>query len=63
MPDGSHEMVGYDCGGNGECSYSTGVTPAEFDAFDGTSNAVYSRFNPYDMQHNHLGSLVLRKIN
>ncbi|WP_166419493.1 TonB-dependent receptor [Pseudoalteromonas sp. Z1A8] len=61
MPDGSHEMVGYDCGSSGECSYSTGVTPGEFDAFDGTSNAVYSRFNPYDMEHNHLGSLVLRK--
>jgi len=61
MDHNAFEMVGYDCTQGSECSYAAGVTPATFDAFDGTANAIYSRFTPFDMQHNHLGSLVLRK--
>ncbi|MDO6641884.1 TonB-dependent receptor [Shewanella sp. 5_MG-2023] len=61
MNHDAFEMVGYDCSSGADCGYSTGMTPAQFDVFDGTSNNVYSRFTPFDMQHNHLGSLVLRK--
>jgi len=61
MDHNAFEMVGYDCTQGSECSYAAGVTPATFDAFDGTANTIYSRFTPFDMQHNHLGSLVLRK--
>ncbi|MDU0356311.1 TonB-dependent receptor plug domain-containing protein [Paraglaciecola aquimarina] len=57
-----YEDVGYDCtsGSLADCSYFTGTTPGEFDALDGTANLVTSRFNPFDMQHNHLGALTLR---
>ncbi|MDP2537121.1 TonB-dependent receptor domain-containing protein [Alteromonas stellipolaris] len=63
MPDEIWEPVGYDCSGDdpSQCSYSTGVTPAVFDALDGSATFVTSRFNPFDLQHNHLGSLTLRK--
>ncbi|GEA13682.1 TonB-dependent receptor [Alteromonas sp. KUL49] len=61
MPDEIFERVGYDCSAGADCSYATGVTPGVFDAFDGSAVAITSRFNPFDMTHNHLGSLVLRK--
>ncbi|MEG3765310.1 TonB-dependent receptor domain-containing protein [Alteromonas sp. 14N.309.X.WAT.G.H12] len=63
MPDEIWEPVGYDCSGDdpSQCSYFTGVTPAVFDGLDGSANFVTSRFNPFDLQHNHLGSLTLRK--
>ncbi|MBU3021096.1 TonB-dependent receptor domain-containing protein [Aestuariibacter sp. A3R04] len=63
MPDEIWEPVGYDCanGNPSQCSYSTGITPGVFDALDGSATYVTSRFNPFDMQHNHLGSLVFRK--
>ncbi|MCM2678524.1 TonB-dependent receptor [Echinimonas agarilytica] len=61
MKHDQFEMIGYDCTKGSDCSYATGITPAVFDAYDGTANAIYSRFNPYDYQHNHLGGLTLRK--
>lgn len=60
MPN--YENVGYDCTqGNGEdCQYSVGTTVGVFDAFDGTAIDVRSRFNPYDLHHNHLGGFTFR---
>ncbi|MBD1388344.1 TonB-dependent receptor [Neiella sp. HB171785] len=60
MNHDAFERVGYDCSG-AQCAYTAGVTPAVFDAFDGTTNIAYSRFTPFDMNHNHLGGLTLRK--
>lgn len=63
MPDDILELVGYDCtmGSLSDCQYTTGTQPGVFDAFDGSSVLVTSRFNPFDLEHNHLGSLNLRK--
>ncbi|TKB43677.1 TonB-dependent receptor domain-containing protein [Thalassotalea mangrovi] len=60
MPDAALEMVGYDCSSGSSCSYLTGETPAVFDAYDGSANLVTSRFNPLDLQHNHLSRFVFR---
>lgn len=62
MPDEILEKIGYDCteGSLADCNYITGTKLAEFDAMDGTANLVYSRFNVFDMQHNHLGNLTFR---
>lgn len=63
QPEDILELVGYDCtqGSLADCEYFTGSTLADFDAFDGSTNSVTSRFNPFDLEHNHLGSLVFRK--
>lgn len=63
MPSDILELVGYDCtqGSLSDCEYFTGSTPGEFDAFDGSANSVTSRFNPFDLQHNHLGNLAFRE--
>ncbi len=57
------ELVGYDCtqGSLQDCNYFTGTTPAVFDAIDGSTNFITSRFNPFDLEHNHLGQLLFRK--
>ncbi|MDO6444166.1 TonB-dependent receptor [Colwellia sp. 1_MG-2023] len=57
------EPVGHDCSSNGECSFSMGMTPANFDPFDGSVNFVTSKFNPFDLEANHLGSLNFRDNN
>lgn len=62
QPAENLELVGYDCtSGSGDCGYFTGNTPAVFDAVDGSTNFISSRFNPFDLQHNHLGQLLFRK--
>jgi TonB-dependent receptor len=57
------ETVGFDCltAGLGVCNYFTGTQLAQFDALDGSTNFVSSRFNPFDLEHNHLGNLMFRK--
>ncbi|MFW8592096.1 TonB-dependent receptor domain-containing protein [Glaciecola sp. 2405UD65-10] len=57
------ELVGYDCsqGSLANCDYFTGMTNAEFDAFDGTVNSVTSRFNPFDVSAMHLGGINFRQ--
>ncbi|MER2490777.1 TonB-dependent receptor domain-containing protein [Catenovulum sediminis] len=60
MPE--YELVGYNCtqGDTADCSIFTGTTPGVFDAFDGTPIDVRSRFNPFDLHHNHLGGFTFR---
>lgn len=54
------EPVGHECQSNGECSFSMGTIPSEFDPFDGSVNFVSSQFNPFDLEANHLGGLNFR---
>ncbi|EWH09214.1 TonB-dependent receptor [Catenovulum agarivorans DS-2] len=56
------ENVGYDCtqGSITDCNIVTGTTLGVFDAFDGTPIDVRSRFNPFDLQHNHVGGFTFR---
>ena len=55
------EPIGLDCqAGGGECSFSTGTVASVFDPYDGSVNWVTSKFNPFDLQANHLGSLNFR---
>ncbi|MBU2878961.1 MULTISPECIES: TonB-dependent receptor [Aliiglaciecola] len=63
QPSERLELVGYDCtqGSTRDCNYFTGTQNAIFDALDGSTNYVTSRFNPYDLEHNHLGNLNFRK--
>lgn len=60
MPE--YEEVGYDCsqGDLQNCSYLTGTTNGVFDAVDGTAVDVRSRFNPFDLHHNHIGGFTFR---
>lgn len=60
MPE--YENVGYDCtqGSISDCDILTGITPGVFDALDGTPIDVRSRFNPFDLQHNHVGGFTFR---
>ncbi|MBU3005298.1 TonB-dependent receptor domain-containing protein [Paraglaciecola arctica] len=62
MPVEDYEKVGYDCtsGSLADCSYLTGSTVGVFDALDGSAIDVRSRFNPYDLHHNHLGAFTFR---
>ena len=53
------EPVGYNCS-TSECSFETGVTPAIIDPLDGSITSATSRFNPFDLEANHLGSLTFR---
>ncbi|WP_448248463.1 TonB-dependent receptor domain-containing protein [Thalassotalea agariperforans] len=61
-PNVTIEPVGFDCsqGDSSQCSLFSGTTFAEIDALDGTINNATSRFNPLDLNGNHLGSLTLR---
>ncbi len=63
QPDDILELVGYDCstGSTADCDYFSGSTLAQFDAFDGSVTSVTNRFNPFDLEHNHLGQLLFRK--
>ncbi|TLU64327.1 TonB-dependent receptor [Thalassotalea litorea] len=60
MPADIIEPIGYDCSQGQECSFSMGQTPAVFDPYDGSVTSVTSRFNPFDLRANHLGSLNFR---
>jgi iron complex outermembrane receptor protein len=61
MPNDIIEPIGVDCSaGNGECSFLTGLTASVFDPFDGSVVTAPSRFNPFDLEANHLGSLNFR---
>ncbi|MER2490788.1 TonB-dependent receptor [Catenovulum sediminis] len=59
MPDEIIEPIGYDCEGK-ECRYFSGTVQSEIDPLDGTVTLATSRFNPFDLQANHLGGLNFR---
>jgi TonB-dependent receptor len=64
MPADIIEPIGFDCYNNaGDCSYAMGETSATFDPFDGSVTSATSRFNPFDLEANHLGSLTFRDNN
>lgn len=55
------EPVGVDCtAGGGECSFSSGTRQSIFDPYDGSVSFVTSKFNPFDLNANHLGTLNFR---
>ncbi|TRX57997.1 TonB-dependent receptor [Thalassomonas sp. M1454] len=55
------EPIGLDCtASDGDCAYTMGTIPAVFDPYDGSVNSVTSKFNPFDLEANHLGSLNFR---
>ncbi|TYK66237.1 TonB-dependent receptor [Colwellia echini] len=61
MPADIIEPIGYNCTGtNGDCVYEMGETSAVIDPFDGSVTSATSRFNPYDLEANHLGGLTFR---
>jgi len=60
MPEDIIETVGYDCSNGDNCSYFTGTEAGIFDALDGSATRVTSRFNPLDLQHNHLNRFTFR---
>lgn len=58
------EPIGLDCtAGGGDCSFAMGTIPTTFDPFDGSVNSVTSKFNPFDLEANHLGGLNFRDNN
>ncbi len=59
MPDDWLEPIGYDCNA-GDCSFASGETVSVIDPYDGSITAATSRFNPFDLEANHLGSLNFR---
>ncbi|MBU2986612.1 TonB-dependent receptor [Saccharophagus degradans] len=61
LPDASVDVdaVGYDCTA-GTCSYNTGSSFATFDPAYAAVTDVNTRFNPYDLQANHVGNVTWR---
>ncbi|WP_017446896.1 TonB-dependent receptor [Gayadomonas joobiniege] len=59
MPSEILEPIGYDCDGS-ECSYFSGTQQSVIDPLDGSISYATSRFNPFDLQANHLGALNFR---
>jgi TonB-dependent receptor len=61
MPDDIIEPIGMDCtGSGGDCTYAMGETSAIIDPYDGSVSLATSRFNPFDLEANHLGGLTFR---
>ncbi|EWH09577.1 TonB-dependent receptor [Catenovulum agarivorans DS-2] len=56
------EPVGYDCteGSTEQCSFYTGTKMAIQDPFDGSWKFASSRFNPHDVNANHLSGFTFR---
>ncbi|WP_076420064.1 TonB-dependent receptor [Colwellia sp. UCD-KL20] len=59
VPEELQEPGGYDCS-TVECTFVTGTTPALVDPFDGSITTATNRFNPLDLEANHLGALTFR---
>ncbi|WP_111979437.1 TonB-dependent receptor domain-containing protein [Algibacillus agarilyticus] len=54
------EPIGYDCSDPANCSFFTGETVAQADPLDGSLITASSRFNPFDLDANHLGGFSFR---
>ena len=61
MPADIIEPIGLDCTfSGGDCTFAMGQTAAVIDPFDGSVTQATSRFNPFDLEANHLGGLTFR---